>query len=115
MPVMTKHGRRRVSQRNGVGGKSAEKLVRRAWKHGITHYEAENELKKMMDKTFLSHRNTTKIMFYGNSLYLFHNDIFITALTVGQNIMDDLDNNVNEYALCRYREFKEHIKRTNRR
>ena len=111
MPVITNHGKRRMSERNGVQKGCAKKIAKRAYQHGISHNEATNDLKRFMDKMFLSRRNVNKIMFYGKSLYLFHFDILVTTIIVPEDIINNIKCNVTENGYKRYIDYKESLKK----
>ena len=93
MAYLTKHASARMSQRCGIQKKSQAKVLRRVIRHGVTHSEASAKanLCRWIDGLYLSHRNPTKILLYGNGAYLFKND---TLLTVIKN-PDELQNAVN--------------------
>ena len=114
MPIVTNHGKRRMSERNGVQKGCAKKIAKRAYQHGISHNEAANDLKRFMDKMFLSRRNVNKIMFYGKSLYLFHYDVLVTTIIVPDNIANNIKCNVTEDGYKRYNNYKESLKNKNK-
>lgn len=111
MPVITNHGKRRMSERNGVQKGCAKKIAKRAYQHGISHNEATNNLKRFMDKMFLSRKNVNKIMFYGKSLYLFHFDVLVTTIIVPDDIVNNIKNNVTEDGYERYINYKKSLKK----
>lgn len=93
MAILTKHASARMLQRCGVQKKTQAKIVRRVWRHGITHSESsvDIKLKRWVDGLYLSHRKPNKILLYGNGAYLFKDDVLITVILIPQ----DLQTSVN--------------------
>lgn len=106
MPRLTKHAKRRVKQRTGVNSGNINHCMKKVFKHGIKHDEATGELKRLMDKQYLTHKNINNMRFYGDSLYLFHTDILITVIKVPLSIVQNLENNTDPEAYEKYMNFK---------
>lgn len=93
MAILTKHASIRMAQRCGVQKKAQAKMVRRVWRHGVTHAETSESinLKRWVDGLYLSQRKPNKILLYGNGAYLFKDEVLITVI----NIPDNLQGEVN--------------------
>ena len=112
MPNFTKHGKRRMKQRCGAGGKTATTLARRAYAEGITHAEARGELKKWMDKEYLIH-GSNNCRFYANKLYIFikRGELLITVLDAPLHIEQNLKRYVDTKVYLTYK--RNRVKRKN--
>ena len=93
MAILTKHASMRMSQRCGIQKKTQAKVVRRAWRHGLTHSESsvDPNLKRWIDGLYLSQRKPNKILLYGNGAYLFKDDILITVIHIPENLQDSVN------------------------
>lgn len=93
MAILTKHASARMLERCGIQKKTQAKVVRRAWRHGLTHSESsvDPNLKRWIDGLYLSQRKPNKILLYGNGAYLFKDDVLITVILIPQ----DLQTSVN--------------------
>ena len=106
MPT-TKHGKRRAQQRAGITAGNIDKMTKRIFKHGIKHSECNGELKKFMDYFYLKEKNINNTRLYGNSFYLFHNNVLITTIPVPQNIINNIEDYIDANAWEKYCIFKE--------
>ncbi len=79
MAKLTKHGKRRVSERIGATSKAAEQNVKRAFRRGITHSETYDELHSWMSGKFLSYKSASNMRIYRGYLYIFNKDVLITV------------------------------------
>lgn len=93
MAILTKHASMRMSQRCGIQKKTQQKVLRRVFRHGVTHAEIHqcNDLKKWVDKLYLAHRNPNKILLYGNAAYLFKGDILLTVINIPTELQDSVN------------------------
>lgn len=90
---VTRHAKRRIRERCGVSRKEVSKVRRRAWEHGITHKDANGELKDWMSGLFRSHHNATDMRIYGDACYLFtkNGNTLITVITVPATLMTEVN------------------------
>ena len=88
MAILTKHASMRMSQRCGIQKKTQAKVVRRAWRHGLTHSESsvDPNLKRWIDGLYLSQRKPNKILLYGNGAYLFKDDGLLTVIHIPESL-----------------------------
>ena len=93
MAILTKHASMRMSQRCGIQKKTQPKVVRRAWRHGLTHSESsvDPNLKRWIDGLYLSQRKPNKILLYGNGAYLFKDDILITVIHIPESLQESVN------------------------
>ena len=93
MPNITKHASMRMSQRCGIQKNTQAKVVRRAWRHGVTHSESSIDinLKRWIDSLYLSQRKPNKILLYGNGAYLFKDDVLITVIHIPESLQDSVN------------------------
>ena len=93
MAILTKHASMRMLQRCGIQKKTQAKVVRRAWRHGLTHSESsvDSNLKRWIDGLYLSHRKPNKILLYGNGAYLFKDDVLITVILIPESLQKSVN------------------------
>lgn len=93
MAILTKHASMRMSQRCGIQKKTQAKVVRRAWRHGLTHSESsvDPNLKRWVDGLYLSQRKPNKILLYGNGAYLFKDEVLITVINIPDNLQAEVN------------------------
>ena len=79
-----------MSQRCGIQKKTQAKVVRRAWRHGLTHSESsvDPNLKRWIDGLYLYQRKPNKILLYGNGAYLFKDDVLITVIHIPESLQE---------------------------
>ena len=97
MAKITKHAGKRVKERTGVG-KSEDKIQRlaeKALERGYTHAQTKGNLRKILDKHFLSHKTANNMRVYGGNLYIFRNRTLITVIPLPSNII----NHINDYII----------------
>lgn len=93
MAILTKHASMRMSQRCGIQKKTQAKVVRRVWRHGLTHSESsvDSSLKRWIDGLYLSQRKPNKILLYGNGAYLFKDDVLITVILIPESLQKSVN------------------------
>lgn len=90
MPKLTKHSIARLEQRCGVSKKNAPKVVRRAFRTGITHAETHGNLHRFLDSLYLSQKKGTNMRIYGNAVFVFREDVLITVINIPENLMKEV-------------------------
>lgn len=89
----TKHGKKRIKERVGVGGKSADRQASLALERGLTHSDCKNRLLKWVNSRVLkgkkSHHAYNNIRIYNSKLFIFdgEQDILITVIAVPNNLL----------------------------
>lgn len=93
MAILTKHASARMLERCGIQKKTQAKVVRRAWRHGLTHSESsvDPNLKRWIDGLYLSQRKPNKILLYGNGAYLFKDDVLITVIHIPESLQESVN------------------------
>lgn len=93
MAILTKHASARMLERCGIQKKTQSKIVRRVWRHGLTHSESsvDSNLKRWIDGLYLSHRKPNKILLYGNGAYLFKDDVLITVILIPESLQKSVN------------------------
>lgn len=93
MAILTKHASARMLERCGIQKKTQAKVVRRAWRHGLTHSESsvDPNLKRWIDGLYLSQRKPNKILLYGNGAYLFKDDVLITVIHIPEGLQESVN------------------------
>lgn len=83
----------RLLQRCGIQKKTQTKVVRRAWRQGVTHSESSIDLnlKRWIDGLYLSHRKPNRILLYGDGAYLFKNNVLITVIHIPESLQDSVN------------------------
>ena len=79
---LTKHGRKRVEERSGVGKseKKTDRMTKLALERGYKHSETKGSLRKYLDGKFLSHKSANNMRVYSGQLWIFNNDRLITVI-----------------------------------
>jgi hypothetical protein len=77
---ITKHAKKRLTERIGINKRSTEKLSEIAYKQGLSHKDLTGILKKYIDKVYLKEKKANNIRIYGNNVYLFCDTTLITVL-----------------------------------
>lgn len=93
MPTITRHASMRLSQRCGIQKKMQSKVVRRVWRHGVTHSESSIDinLKRWIDGLYLSQRKPNKILLYGNGAYLFKDNVLLTVIHIPESLQGSVN------------------------
>lgn len=76
---ITQHGMDRLSERSGKPKRAIQKLANDALSKGKKHSEFSGSFKRYLDGVFLDHRNATNMRVYAAQLFLFRDDVLITA------------------------------------
>ncbi len=98
MAILTRHGKKRLVERAGVTKKKAKKLADRVYRIGIVHSETRGELHKFISTIYFKQRTANNIKFWNDKVYLFRNNVLITAYSVPQSIMNNLQDNLSPEA-----------------
>lgn len=78
--IVTKHAKKRIHERLNINKKGSKKLAQKAIKKGISHSEATGQLKKYMDKLFLSHRSACNLRVYNQATFIFDRKFFLITV-----------------------------------
>lgn len=84
MVILTKHSESRLKTRTGVNKKITKKLTAEALTIGLRHSDVTGQLKRYLDKIYLSHRTANNLRIHKQKVFLFNNEILITVLNLPQ-------------------------------
>ena len=90
MVNMTKHGAKRMRERNGLNMKSAVRMTDRVLRDGIRRENTKGRLRKWEDHVYYNGEKLPVI--YGDKCYVYSNDgsnLLITVLNIPANLMKD--------------------------
>ncbi len=79
---MTNHGIKRTKERVGLSKKIADKNAEKALEFGITHAETKGNLKRFLDKLYLSTGKANNMRVYHHHVYCFQNKTLITVINL---------------------------------
>lgn len=77
--VITEHAEGRCGKRFSYTKEITHEKAEKALRVGVKHGETSGTLKKYIDKVYLKHKNANNTRIFRNQIYLFHNDILVTA------------------------------------
>lgn len=86
MHVTTNHSKKRIKERMGIPRKAIERQVKLALERGYSHSETKSNLKKYLDKIYLSHKIANNLKVYNNHIFLFNNNTLITVFKLPANL-----------------------------
>lgn len=92
---MTNHSIQRTKDRLGLSKKIADKNAQKALEFGITHSETKGNLKKFLDKLYLSERKANNMRIYNHNVYCFDNKTLITVINLPSNLCKVADKIAN--------------------
>ena len=106
MPSLTKHGKKRITERIGVSSGDAKRNAIKAYRHGILHSETSGTLHAWMDGRYLRHKTGSNMRIYRGFLYIFHDGVLITVFSIPQELQDSLSSYVDP---CAYQKYMDYI------
>lgn len=105
MPVITKHGREKLHERINLMDKGADRITKRALKHGIKHSETYGELKSWLSGKYLSRHSANDLRIYKNNLFVFCNSILVTVYPLPEKYAEMIEECVDPDALEIYKNY----------
>jgi len=85
--IITDHAFDRAKERLSMNRSAFKKQAELAWMGGISHYECAGNLKKYIDKLYLSYqRKANNIKIYGEVVFIFSSNILITTYQIPNNL-----------------------------
>ena len=86
MVQFTQHSIERIKERCTKGHKSIERNVEMAFANGKSASEFPKEIRRYLENVLKqSKANTVKV--WGNNIYLFYNEVFITVFPINQKLL----------------------------
>lgn len=86
---VTKHGKRRMKQRCGVGRNTSNSVASRAYNEGIKHKDTQGDLRKWIDGLYLSKKTANNVRLYNHKCYLFCGESLVTVLNIPDNLIEE--------------------------
>lgn len=98
---ITKHGEKRLSERQGLNKSSHDRKIKKVLECGLRHNETTGGLHKYISGRYNQHRKVNKkILVYGHDLYIFgENDELITVFKLPNNLCKIADKNMKRKRL----------------
>lgn len=93
---VTRHGAKRMKERNGLNKKSIDRMAKKALEEGISHSETKGQLNKWVTKVFFQNTNANNIKLYGDKAYIFSEENLITVLQIPSNLTKKMNYLVKE-------------------
>ena len=81
---VTNHAAQRTKERVGIPKRISEKNANKALQLGIRHNETSGSLHKYITALYLKQRTANNVRIYCGNVYIFHDEILITILTLPQ-------------------------------
>lgn len=83
---ITDHSERRFKERTGLPKRLVTAKAQDALERGITHADTTGQLRRYIDKLYLSQKTANNVRIYCGSVYIFHYDTLITVLSLPPNL-----------------------------
>lgn len=113
---LSNHGRKRVKERHGS---EENKVAKRAYNYGIKREYTIGELRQYLDAVYYrhleedhtpllsaNHKPQRILRIYGNSVFIFHNNLLITSIVLPDKFTKDLSSYVKKEEMDRYLSYK---------
>lgn len=80
---ITDHAYQRMKERCGWNKKAGARMADLAFSHGIEHRNTKGKLHRFLDGIYLSHQNASKLVLYGQAVFIFcRGNILVTVYAV---------------------------------
>ena len=90
MTGLTKHGKKRMKERNGLHGKAALRMSQKALETGYRRADTKRRLRKWMDQIDTYSDKTFPVL-YGDKCYIFSPQHFlVTVINVPSDLTKDM-------------------------
>ena len=87
MTKLSQHSEIRLKERCGLNKSSINRMSNKAYEQGITHSETTGNLKRWMDKIYLSYGKSNNTRLYGDKAYLFNGNCLITVIQIPNSLL----------------------------
>ncbi len=84
---------KRVRERSGLNKKSIPRIINKIYAEGLTQNDITGKLKEWATHICLNNNPADEIRIYGNNIYLFTNNYFITMFQIPKPLLKGLDTN----------------------
>ena len=80
---ITNHAYQRMKERCGWNKKAGARMADLAFYNGIPQGDTKGALHRFIDSIYLSHRNASKLVLYGQAVFIFcHGNVLVTVYAV---------------------------------
>lgn len=83
--LVTKHAKKRIHQRLGIGKKASDRLAKEAFEKGLTRDDLTGLLRKYIDEIYLSYGTANNLRVYNQKIFIFCDNRLVTVLPLNQN------------------------------
>ena len=87
MTKLSQHSEIRLKERCGLNKSIINRMSNKAYEQGITHSETTGNLKRWMDKIYLSYGKSNNTRLYGDKAYLFNGNCLITVIQIPNSLL----------------------------
>lgn len=89
---VTRHGRRKMKERCGVGKAISNNVASKAFKKGIKHKDIPNgNLNGWVNKVYLKRKTANNIRLYNHKCFLFCGVNLVTVLNIPNNLIEEYE------------------------
>lgn len=92
---VTKHARKRIHEREGIGKSSAERKAGIVLQKGYRRQQTKGALRKILEKELEYKGTADEIRVYGDKIYIFCGEVLVTVLNLPPHIAHNLERYVN--------------------
>lgn len=85
------HAGERMKERLGIPKSARQRTAQRAYDEGLKHADTIGNLRRYLDKQYLSHGQANNMRIHGHHIFVFSNASLITVLHLPQNLHRDLE------------------------
>lgn len=86
MSFVTYHAEARVRERMGVPKRAVARMAERAFREGAKHSEYSGRMRRYLDQVYLKEHKTNQLRVYNQCLFLFADDVLLTAWQLPQEL-----------------------------
>jgi hypothetical protein len=105
MPNLTKHGKKRITERVGINQGDAKRNATRAYRRGIQLDETTGALKSWMTGRYYRHRKHPEMRIFRGFLYIYRNGVLITVYPIPEDLQNSFENYVQPGPYKKYEEY----------
>lgn len=99
MIEITEHASERLKERNGLTKSSQDRITEKVLRNGIRHGDTSGQLKRWVDRLYLTGKRANNIRLYGDKAYLFRDATLITVLQI-PNRLQPAVNKISKRKRC---------------
>ena len=88
--TITEHAYERAKERCGWNHKALNRMLEKVIAHGKRHSDYAGNMRRWIDKVYLTHKSASKLLIYGNYVFIFIGDSLITVYNIPRNLIGNL-------------------------